>query len=76
MDAIPWFGWVAIVGVIMVFTYAIIDIVTKRRYTGQKTESMQNVADEVRASNREVLNRLDAMDRRLDALERRPGSGP
>ncbi|TFD27558.1 hypothetical protein [Cryobacterium cryoconiti] len=73
MDNIPWFAWIAIVGIIAGVTSSIVAAVLRSREKQAEfagAADLHGLVEQGTASNQAVLDRLDLLDIRLAAIER------
>ena len=73
MDNIPWFAWIAIVGIIAGVTSSVVSAVLRSRE--KQTEfagaaDLRALVEQSTASNQAVLDGLALLDTRLASIER------
>ncbi|TFD34370.1 hypothetical protein E3T40_10850 [Cryobacterium sp. TMT1-19] len=73
MDNIPWFAWIAIVGIIAGVTSSIVAAVLRSREKQAEfagAADLRGLVEQSTASNQAVLDRLALLELRLASIER------
>jgi hypothetical protein len=64
LDYIPWFGWIAIVGIVMG------GLITMANTFAGRNTALSKALEQNAAVNEKLLDRLDGIDSRLGSVEK------